>query len=759
MKVTMTTMKNTEPLIDPQQSGEPPIGPDGAQVAMEQLNIEDNDVTMVNVANESDEEMSSPKAREKILRDLTISIPSQATKIPKMKGVLPNKRPLLSKDLKFEIPDKKLELKGDDGLLINLLEEQVNQLKATGLYNESFLIKAVKQQVAKDHMVKITPDGQFILHLDQLFATMRAMNDRGIADLQTLVDDKLKTVHQLPSEPYREYQSRLISAFSDVLEAHGKKANELSAEISKNKRYLIKMLFRGMKSALNRYMLHHECQPETAEFQEMLGKARNFERAEQSEREAELGKLHSYMGLNNEQVQVIDSGSQKNAPVVKECKYKTRCYKVGCKFQHPAGWTPAKKRKTPYDRPEAMVKKEPVDSATQLLAEYLEIRMGKRCGKCFKTTHGTDDCYLLNSKNDFDDHLIDEQELLVMAVNELDFVDDQYSCIKNTNMCNKINTGNNTSSNTSLQDWNLVSQNLLVEIRPKRGSDTTFNVFAIEDIKIMPECITTYDTGLKLPNITKFEVTLEPSMASIKNHVNLVPLSFKGEDSLVLQVHNKTKRAIVWRQSYSLPIAMLNISKARRCENLLHIAQDNRVNTAIPIITMTINKTDIPVLVDTGAMRSCISTDTALRLSAPSAIRDSLIMLQGAGQNQLQVKGAITLSISIGTKASDQEFIVINNLTRPCILGFPAIQTLSGQINAKESYISFTLKGITRHYSLLGTANDSWNQSILEIKDGLNETLKDIKIGPNVNDDEDRELQALIQQYSTIFAKSDTTRH
>jgi hypothetical protein len=47
----MTTMKNTEPLIDPQQHGEPPIGPDGAQVAMEQLNIEDNNVTMVNVAN------------------------------------------------------------------------------------------------------------------------------------------------------------------------------------------------------------------------------------------------------------------------------------------------------------------------------------------------------------------------------------------------------------------------------------------------------------------------------------------------------------------------------------------------------------------------------------------------------------------------------------------------------------------------------------------------------------------------------------
>jgi hypothetical protein len=66
----MTTMKKTEPLIDPQQSGEPPIGSDGTQVAMEQLNIEDNDVTMVNVENESEEEMSSPTQEKRSLEIL-----------------------------------------------------------------------------------------------------------------------------------------------------------------------------------------------------------------------------------------------------------------------------------------------------------------------------------------------------------------------------------------------------------------------------------------------------------------------------------------------------------------------------------------------------------------------------------------------------------------------------------------------------------------------------------------------------------------
>ena len=224
----MTTTEVMNKDVIPQQNGDPTVEPDGTEVALGQLNIEDNDITMVNAEEGSVEAFPTPEAREKILRDLTISIP--ATKIPKVnKEVLPNKRPLLSKDLKFEIPDKKLELKGD-----------------------------------------------------------------------------------------------------------------------KNKPYLIKMLFRGMKSAL---MCHHECQPETADFMEILNKARNFERAEQNQQEAEIAKIHSMMGINNgyENVHAIETGTSKHASPAKSCRYREKCYRTSCKFQHPPGWDP-KQKKTPYER-------------------------------------------------------------------------------------------------------------------------------------------------------------------------------------------------------------------------------------------------------------------------------------------------------------------------------------------------------------------------------------------------------------------------
>ena len=58
--------------VIPQQNGDPTVEPDGTEVALGQLNIEDNDITMVNAEEGSVEAFPTSEAREKLLRDLTI---------------------------------------------------------------------------------------------------------------------------------------------------------------------------------------------------------------------------------------------------------------------------------------------------------------------------------------------------------------------------------------------------------------------------------------------------------------------------------------------------------------------------------------------------------------------------------------------------------------------------------------------------------------------------------------------------------------
>ena len=238
------TTDNQQAGIFPQQIGDPP----DLQESLDDLQKSgkgDNEVTLGDPEVGSVLATSTPK-KDQILRDLRIQIPAPATKIPRInRELLPNKRPLVSSDLKFEIP-KKLKLKGEDALWINKLEEQANQLKETENYKESFLIDAVKLQCENPSLLKMTLDGCFILSLKQLFATMRAHNNVALGDPQAVIENRLAAIQQQNYEPYREYHARMLCAFSETLEAQGRAPQEIERQVKKNCAYLNKMLFRGI---------------------------------------------------------------------------------------------------------------------------------------------------------------------------------------------------------------------------------------------------------------------------------------------------------------------------------------------------------------------------------------------------------------------------------------------------------------------------------------------------------------------------------
>jgi hypothetical protein len=73
-QVTMTTIKVKNIDVIPQQNGDPTVKPDGTEVALGQLNIEDNDITMVNAEMCSDEDIHTPRREQIFLKTLQFQL-------------------------------------------------------------------------------------------------------------------------------------------------------------------------------------------------------------------------------------------------------------------------------------------------------------------------------------------------------------------------------------------------------------------------------------------------------------------------------------------------------------------------------------------------------------------------------------------------------------------------------------------------------------------------------------------------------------
>ena len=86
-------------------------------------------------------------------------------------------------------------------------------------------------------------------------------------------------------------------------------------------------------------------------------------------------------------------------------------------------------------------------------------------------------------------------------------------------------------------------------------------------------------------------------------------------------------------------------------------------------IPATFWQTKCNVLIDTGAMKSCMSQAYYQQLMLPSVRPIHTYQVKSATGSNLCPLGITECEFKIGEKNYKNDFVVCKNLTRPCILG------------------------------------------------------------------------------------------
>ena len=86
-------------------------------------------------------------------------------------------------------------------------------------------------------------------------------------------------------------------------------------------------------------------------------------------------------------------------------------------------------------------------------------------------------------------------------------------------------------------------------------------------------------------------------------------------------------------------------------------------------IPTTFGQTKCNVLIDTGAMKSCMSQAYYQQLMLPATRTLHSCNIKSANGTNLCPIGIIEGEFKIGTKEYKNDFIMCKNLVRPCILG------------------------------------------------------------------------------------------
>ena len=86
-------------------------------------------------------------------------------------------------------------------------------------------------------------------------------------------------------------------------------------------------------------------------------------------------------------------------------------------------------------------------------------------------------------------------------------------------------------------------------------------------------------------------------------------------------------------------------------------------------IPTTFGQTKCNVLIDTGAMKSCMSQAYYQQLLLPATRTIHSCSIKSANGTNLCPIGITECEFKIGTKEYKNDFVVCKNLVRPCILG------------------------------------------------------------------------------------------
>ena len=86
-------------------------------------------------------------------------------------------------------------------------------------------------------------------------------------------------------------------------------------------------------------------------------------------------------------------------------------------------------------------------------------------------------------------------------------------------------------------------------------------------------------------------------------------------------------------------------------------------------IPATFGQTKYNVLIDTGAMKSCMSQTYYQQLMLPSMRSIHTYQVRSTTGSNLSPLGITECEFKIGKKGYKNDFVVCKNLRRPCILG------------------------------------------------------------------------------------------
>ena len=138
------------------------------------------------------------------------------------------------------------------------------------------------------------------------------------------------------------------------------------------------------------------------------------------------------------------------------------------------------------------------------------------------------------------------------------------------------------------------------------------------------------------------------------------------EEEIEKELEPEIEPPILLNKGYNLEL-YLPKPKHRRCDLFVNmVTVGSAIGATIPT---TFRQTKCNVLIDTGAMKSCMSQTYYQQLMLPATRSICSFSIKSANGTNLCPIGITECEFKIGTKEYKNDFIVCKNLIRPCILG------------------------------------------------------------------------------------------
>jgi transposase InsO family protein/dUTPase len=234
--------------------------------------------------------------------------------------------------------------------------------------------------------------------------------------------------------------------------------------------------------------------------------------------------------------------------------------------------------------------------------------------------------------------------------------------------------------------------------RVHQNFSNTFLVNLKKNVMLHPGASIRVATGLAIhvPKGLKAKITPDhtPNRKGFSVGCSFIP-SGGGTEPLVIKITNYSDKILEHESSYCSPVVSVvftpETSEVYQSDEL-HFAPSSEMAT----VMMKLNGKKLPVILDSAAMRNCISAEAYKRFFKNKILARPDTQLVSAERKSMKVLGTIMLDLDLENNDKKgslaQEFHVVQSLGRPVLLSYRTLKELGTILNTSRDKVTFQLK-------------------------------------------------------------------